>query len=167
MILPHAIGVFFCLHVAPRSARIRCVGNFRYFAYDFKDGFFKLKGENAQKLANAPKTTKPFRGKTFLLIDAVNSSASFQLAQVFKINKLATLVGMPTGGNQRGINGGAFFFLRLPNSNIEIDVPLIGRFPPKEAPDAGIEPDVRVEPTIDDIASGTDADMAAVKKLIR
>lgn len=136
-------------------------------AYDFKDGFFKLKGENAQKLANAPKTTKPFRGKTFLLIDAVNSSASFQLAQVFKINKLATLVGMPTGGNQRGINGGAFFFLRLPNSGIEIDVPLIGRFPPKEAPDAGIEPDVRVEPTIDDIASGTDAEMVAVKKLIR
>lgn len=140
-------------------------------AYDFKDGFFKLKGEDAKKpLAGKKtpaKTTKPFPGKTFVLIDAVNSSAAFQLAQVLKQNKLATLVGMPTGGNQRGINGGAFFFLRLPNSKIEIDVPLIGRFPPKEAPDAGIEPDVRVELTMDDISQGVDADMAAVKKLIQ
>lgn len=140
-------------------------------AYDFKDGFFKLKGEDAKKsgaVKKTPaKTTKPFPGKTFVLIDAVNSSAAFQLAQVLKQNKLATLVGMPTGGNQRGINGGAFFFLRLPNSKIEIDVPLIGRFPPKEAPDAGIEPDVRVEPSIDDISQGVDADMAVVKKLIQ
>ena len=39
------------------------------------------------------------------------------------------MVGQVTGGNLRGINGGAFFFLNLPNSRLEIDLPLIGQFP--------------------------------------
>lgn len=131
-------------------------------AEDFKDGFFLLKSDPEPKSAKA-KTV--FRGKTFVLIDAVNSSAAFQFAQMVKDNKLATLVGTPTGGNQRGINGGAFFFLRLPNSKIEVDLPLIGRFPTKEMPDAGIAPDVLVEPSIEDIAHGTDSEMSMIKKL--
>jgi Peptidase family S41 len=133
-------------------------------AVEYKDGFFQLKSDPDPK-SSAPKSV--FRGRTFVLIDAVNSSAAFQFAQMAKDNKLATLLGAPTGGNQRGINGGAFFFLRLPHSKIEVDLPLIGRFPRKEMPDAGITPDVLVEPTVDDIARGTDAEMEAVKKLVR
>lgn len=133
-------------------------------AVDFKDGFFLLKSDPEPK-SSTPKTV--FQGRTFVLIDAVNSSAAFQFAQMVKDNKLGTLVGAPTGGNQRGINGGAFFFLRLPNSKIEVDVPLIGRFPTKEMPDAGIVPDVLVESTIDDIARGVDAELQAVLKTVR
>src|SRR5690349_1140584 len=47
------------------------------------------------------------------------------------------LDGQTTGGNQRSINGGAFFFLALPTSGIELDLPLIGRFPEKDRPDVG------------------------------
>jgi hypothetical protein len=53
---------------------------------------------------------KPFHGKFYVVIDANNSSATFQFAQIVQQNKLGILVGEPTGGNQRGINGGAFFF---------------------------------------------------------
>lgn len=81
-------------------------------------------------------------------------------------NKLGTLVGTPTGGNRRGINGGAFFFLRLQHSKIEVDVPLIGRFPIKDAPDAGIQPDIVVETNVDDIARGMDRPLEAAKKLM-
>jgi hypothetical protein len=82
---------------------------------------------------------------------------------------LGTLVGQATGGNQRGITGGAFFFLRLPKSHIETDVPLIGQFPIAAGPlpDAGIEPDVYVQPRLEDIAAGRDAELAEVMRRIK
>jgi len=108
---------------------------------------------------------KPFHGKVYVLIDASNSSATFQFAQVVQQNKLGTLVGQPSGGNQRGINGGAFFFLRLPKSRIEMDLPLIGSFPASPQTDAGLTPDVLVTPTLADIIEGKDAEMARVAAL--
>lgn len=80
-------------------------------------------------------------------------------------SKLGTLVGQSTGGNQRGINGGAFFFLRLPKSQIELDLPLIGSFPVSPQPDQGLTPDVVVTLTLQDIVEGKDPEMAAVYAL--
>jgi hypothetical protein len=91
-----------------------------------------------------------------VLTSAQNSSATFQFAQQIKRHRLGRLVGEATGGNQRGINGGAFFFARLPQSGIEFDIPLIGFFPDQAMPDAGIEPDVMVMPSAEDIAAGRD-----------
>lgn len=108
---------------------------------------------------------KPFRGKFYVLIDANNSSATFQFAQTVRQNKLGTLIGQPTGGNQRGINGGAFFFLRLPKTQIEMDLPLIGNFPASPQPDAGLAPDILVTPTLHDIIEGKDVEMATIKEL--
>ena len=104
---------------------------------------------------------KRFRGKLFVLIDATNSSATFQFAQTIKTHHLGTLIGEPTGGSQRGINGGAFFFLKLPHSAIEMDLPVIGTFPTAPAPDAGVTPDVTVKQTATDIATGRDAAISA------
>jgi hypothetical protein len=108
---------------------------------------------------------KPFHGKVYVLMDASNSSATFQFAQIVQQNKLGTLVGRPSGGNQRGINGGAFFFLRLPKSQIEMDLPLVGTFPTSPQSDAGLTPDVLVTPTLQDIIEGKDAEMAKVTAL--
>ena len=110
---------------------------------------------------------KPFRGRFYVLIDADNSSATFQFAQTVQQNKLGTLIGQPTGGNQRGINGGAFFFLRLPKTQIEMDLPLIGSFPASPQPDAGLAPDILVTPTLQDIIEGKDVEMAKIKELQR
>lgn len=107
-----------------------------------------------------------FSGGVYVLVDANNSSATFQFAQVIQQNGLGTLVGAPTGGNQRGINGGAFFFLRLPHSKIEMDLPLIGSFPLSVKPDAGLRPDVLVKTTAEDIAAHRDASLKAVEELI-
>lgn len=103
-----------------------------------------------------------YRGKVWVLVGPENSSATFEFALGVKENHLATLVGRPTGGNRRGINGGAFYFLRLPNSGIEVDLPLIAQFPVSPQPDAGIEPDIVVLPTPRDVATGTDAELEAV-----
>lgn len=106
-----------------------------------------------------------FHGKVFVLIDASNSSATFQFAQNMQSHHLAVLIGQPTGGSQRGINGGAFFFLRLPHSGIELDLPLIGTFAAAPAPDAGIAPDILIARTPADIVSGGDSGMAAAMQL--
>lgn len=102
-----------------------------------------------------------FHGDVVVLIDASNSSATFQFANIVKSNGLGRLIGSSTGGNLRGINGGAFFFLRLPESGIECDLPLIGTFPPTPMPDGGIEPDVLVARTAADIAAGRDPALEA------
>jgi len=57
------------------------------------------------------------------------------------------------------IKGGAFYFLRLPNSGVDVDLPLIGYFPTTVRPDAGLAPDVSVRVTADDIARQSDPEM--------
>ncbi|BCT93465.1 hypothetical protein LYSHEL_24890 [Lysobacter helvus] len=136
--------------------------------------YFTLRDDDAPPIAPgteviertlAPKAPR-YRGRVFVLIDASNSSATFQFAERVRAAKLATLVGEPTGGNQRGINGGAFFFLQLTNTGLEVDVPLIARFPMRDGkapPDAGLTPDIAASPKPGDIAAGTDVAMAAVR----
>lgn len=97
-----------------------------------------------------------FRGRLVVLTSPQMSSATHQFAQAVQRNRLGVLIGEETGGNQRGINGGAFFFLRLPESGLEVDLPLIGAFPRAPRPDAGVRPDVRVEPTVAALAAGRD-----------
>jgi C-terminal processing protease CtpA/Prc len=135
-------------------------------AVEDRDGFFKLARDDNKMSKTIGPSGSRFSGRVFLLVGATNSSATFEFARLMKQHKLATLVGQPTGGNQRGINGGAFFFLRLPKSKIEVDLPLIATFPPN-APDAGIEPDVRVIPSVKDIAAGRDSELEKALELIR
>jgi hypothetical protein len=126
------------------------------------DGWRELPASDDDRLEpRAPR----FRGRLVVLIDASNSSATFQFAARVQSGGLGTLVGTTTGGSRRGINGGAFFFARLPRTGLEVDVPLIGTFPPgpdpSRVPDAGVEPDLRVEPTPADLAAGRDPQLDA------
>lgn len=121
------------------------------------DGFFRLVEDGSDSRAPIKPKSPRFNGKLVVLVDATNSSATFQFADLVQSNGLGVLVGSPTGGNRRGINGGAFFFLRLPNSGLEADLPLIGTFSAKPQPDAGLVPDVHVTETAADIATGRDA----------
>jgi hypothetical protein len=94
--------------------------------------------------------------KVAALVGPVNSSATFQFAQVAQASGLVRLFGSTTGGNRRGINGGCFFFVRLPASGLEFDLPLVGYFATTPQPDAGLEPDAQVALTAADLANGRD-----------
>lgn len=139
-------------------------------ATDLGDGYFRLvrEGETAEGLVIRPRAPR-YTGRLWVLVGPVNSSATFEFASAVRRHGLGTLVGQPTGGNQRGITGGAFFFLRLPHTGIEIDVPLIGQFPMSstQVPDAGVEPDLPVRPTIEDVSTGRDMELEAVLARIR
>jgi hypothetical protein len=89
----------------------------------FDERFFEIKNDDGVRTVT-PKGPR-FRGQVVVLISPTNSSATFQFASAMRRHRLATLIGEPTGGNQRGINGGAYFFLHLPNSGLEADLPLI------------------------------------------
>ena len=131
-------------------------------------GFFRLTRYDSDTAGGTIRPALPrFRGRVFVLVGADNSSATFEFALAVRENNLGTLVGQPTGGNQRGINGGAFYFLRLPNSRIEVDLPLIGYFASELRPDAGLDPDVFVRPSAADLATGRDPELDVVKRLIR
>lgn len=134
-------------------------------------GFFKLRRDTDDD-PNA--TLKPgpgarFTGKLWVLTSPTNSSATFQFANAVKATKLGTLVGTPTGGNRRGINGGCFFFVRLPRTGFEVDLPLIAYTPSTpegvelaDVPDAGVEPDVPVTTTRLQLAKGEDPELRVV-----
>lgn len=129
------------------------------------DGFYRLP-ETAVGQQIAPEGPR-FAGRVAVLVGPACSSATFQFASLVRQNALGRLFGETTGGNLRGINGGAFFFVRLPASGLEFDLPLVGYFPPGNPADAGLEPDVRVVPSVQDIAAGRDSAFEAAVSWIR
>lgn len=130
-----------------------------------EDGFFVFKKKAGNGLKIKP-AAQPFKGKKWLLVDAANSSATFYMAQTMKKYQMATLVGEQTGGNLKGINGGGMFFLNLPNTKIEVDIPIYGNYPEGEQPDGGVVPDVQIERTITNLIEDTDPVLAYVLEQI-
>jgi peptidase S41-like protein len=114
----------------------------------------------------APKGPR-FAGRLAVITDPSNSSATGQFAEGVRLARLGTLVGRPTGGNQRGINGSGFFFLRLPGSGLEVDTPLVAEFADGERPDAGVTPDIAAPLTAETIARGGDPERDAVLGWLR
>lgn len=118
-----------------------------------------LRNEEDDSSSLAPKNSL-FQGKLIVLVDSSVSSATFNFSQTVQQAHIGTVVGEPTGGNARGINGGAFIFIRLPYSKIEVDIPLVGTFPHTAQADAGLIPEVQISQTSADIASAKDAIMS-------
>lgn len=125
------------------------------------NGYFEK--ENAEEVADSIIAQKHhFEGKIFLLTDVTNSSATFIMADCFKRNKLGIIVGETTGGSRQGINGGELVFLYLPETGIEMDVPLIWQSPKTPLPDEGIIPDHLVPTTWQDLRSGNDPQLSFI-----
>ena len=131
----------------------------RFFSLDQKEDDGRAVGEIRPQ---GPR----FRGKVAVLIGPQNSSATFQFANRIRTERLGVLVGEPTGGNRRGINGGAFFFLRLPESGLEADLPVIGSFPTAPQPNAGLLPDISAPLGVQDVALGRDPAMTAALSVV-
>ena len=123
----------------------------------------KPKGDDCAYINPMPNR---FKGNVFLMINAKNSSAGYEMARNVKVNRLGILIGETTGGSQQGINGGEFFFLTLPHSKFEIDLPLIYNYHPNK-PDSGIDPDFNIADRQPDIAKNKDTQLLFVLSLIK
>ena len=122
---------------------------------------------NAAKVHQVNPQPNRFEGKVWLLVGPENSSATFSLARLVKESKAATLVGQPTGGNLRGLNGGQLAWVTLPHSGVAVDIPLLAASYLPDTPDASVTPDIAVRPSFELRAAGRDADMEAVLHAIR
>ncbi|MFK7849010.1 MAG: S41 family peptidase [Rhodothermales bacterium] len=120
-----------------------------------QDGFYRSRFKQPIDRTIKP-GENPFTGNVYLLVDASNSSATFLMAQIFQSNGIGTIIGEETGGNLKGTNGGMIFFLNLPHTKIEIDIPVFATYPLTEQPDRGLLPDIRVKQTIEDLIAGED-----------
>jgi hypothetical protein len=121
------------------------------------DGFYLLRDEPLQERYRASKRAYP--GNVYLLVDEACSSATFYLARLARECGMASLAGSPTGGNQQGINGGTILFLTLPESGIEVDIPVFGSFNRQPVPNAGLEPDIPLRWTASDLSRPGDAQL--------
>lgn len=130
-----------------------------------ENGFFTWKRDKG--LSIIKQNNKAFKGTSYLLVDAANSSATFFLTTGLQHNKITTIVGSETGGNLKGTNGGQLFFLWLPHSKIEIDIPLIGYYPLTNQPDKGIHPDVEIPINLSDILANKDKVLEKTLELIK
>lgn len=107
---------------------------------------------------------QPFTGRVVALVGPQNSSAGFLIARDLKASGAAVLVGEPTGGNLRGLNGGQLTWVTLPASGVAVDVPLLAHFSPGAPPDAGVQPDVLARQTWRDLAAGVDTALVEALK---
>jgi Peptidase family S41 len=130
----------------------------------FDNNYYEIVGK--ENYPAVEPDAKNFRGKAFIIADSSNSSATFQFLDYAQKNKLAKIVGQVSGGNKQGINGGNYFFLRLPNSSVEIDIPVYFQSPLTPQKDESVIPDVLVKKQFDDIGNNFDRELTAVKKLI-
>ncbi len=131
----------------------------------FDDKYFEIIGRESYPAIEPDKNN--FQGKTYIIADSSNASATFQFLDYAQKNKLAKIVGQTTGGNKQGINGGNYFFLYLPNSKVEIDIPVYFQSPLKLQKDASVIPDVIAKKDVSDIGNNFDPELETTKKLIK
>lgn len=117
---------------------------------------------NARQVHDITPRMDRYAGQTWLLVGAENSSATFSLARLVKQSGAAILVGQPTGGNLRGLNGGQLAWVTLPNSGVSVDIPLLASSYSADTPDASIVPDVLVRRSFALQAAGRDQELDAV-----
>ncbi|MEM6771786.1 MAG: S41 family peptidase, partial [Bacteroidota bacterium] len=114
-----------------------------------------------------PKRKKnAFGGAVVFLISPLNASLGFYLANNVRRGKVGALIGRTTGGCLRGINGGNLALLRLPQTNLELDFPVLGGFARTPQPATGVAPDVEVQSTLADIRQGRDPVLAAARQFL-
>lgn len=133
-----------------------------------KNGYYEiLPNESKRNNLRVLPYENNFSGNTYIISDSSNASATFQFLSFVQKNKLAKIIGQETGGNKQGINGGNYFFMYLPNSKIEIDIPVFFSAPLITQKDESVIPDILVKRQFRDIGNDFDREMSTIKKIIK
>lgn len=129
------------------------------------DGYYIFKENFNSESTRSDKAI--YQGRVFMLTGAANTSLAFYTAYRFQQQKLGWSIGLETGGNLNDINGGQILFLRLPNSGIEIDFPVMGGFSNTPQPNTGVKPDTQVFYYLDFLKENRDREMEEVMEWVR
>lgn len=112
----------------------------------YKNGYYKFLDSNKIFTGSFVGGKHGYQVKINLifLVDGSNSALTYNLIRTIKHNKLGTIIGTETGGDGRGVNTGSIVKLRLPNTKIGVDIPLIGTYYNEGKP-GGVQPDIKVQ----------------------
>ncbi|WP_461076390.1 S41 family peptidase [Spirosoma flavus] len=110
------------------------------------------------------KSVKPnsdaYRGKLYVLLNGYSFSVTTELASRLRSDKRAVFMGEETGGGYASNSSGFFAVTNLPNSKIDLGIPLMNfQMADLDATlpaNRGILPDQTIIPTIDDVLTGRD-----------
>lgn len=118
------------------------------------------------------KTQKPMRnaysGQTHMLINGASFSVTAEFAAVAHHLGRAVFIGEETGGGYNGNNSGSFVIVTLPNSRLNIGIPMLAYYtavPESPWPGHGVMPDYTIVREVADITSGHDPVMDFVLNL--
>jgi len=106
-----------------------------------------------------------FQGRVVLLVDGDTFSAASNLAASLRAQRRVLIMGQETGGTEAGLNGGVISRVELPNSRMVLQLPHFRLLTACKAPQLGrgVQPDVEVVATPQQVASRTDAVLAALE----
>ncbi|MDG2527337.1 S41 family peptidase [Caulobacter endophyticus] len=113
--------------------------------------------------------TPVFGGRLVVLISGDTFSGGAELASMLRHVRRGVFVGEEVGGTQDGNTSGYGWELVLPNSKLELDVPLLRfRHPWRgERRDRGVMPDCPVPPRVDEIGQARDAAWRVAVSLLK
>lgn len=154
---------------------------FRYFdniqVTDSYDGYGRISERGGVRFMTSHKGLdewKPqknrFSGKVIVLTDGFSFSTCADVAAVLHHNKWATFVGEETGGGYDGNTSGSTQTIMLPNSNIQVRVPMwmyttanVGH----EFHGRGVIPDFPIQYSLEDLLNDRDPVMRKALELIK
>lgn len=120
------------------------------------------------------KVQKPARNhydnKVYVLVNGASFSVTSEFAAAAHYLDRATLIGEETGGGYYGNNSGTFVIVKLPNSRLNIGIPMLGYYMAVKDypyPDHGVIPHHMVKPAISDILTGKDPVMDYTLNMIK
>jgi C-terminal processing protease CtpA/Prc len=120
-------------------------------------------------VGNQQKSEPNYSGRLFVLIDGSCFSTTSECLSMLKSYTSAVFIGEESGGGYYGNCSGFVSELILPNSLLQIEIPLmkysmaVKKYKYK---DRGIIPDHSISPTIKDKISGVDPELDFTKKLV-
>ena len=118
----------------------------------------------------APKEGLVFKGNIYVLINGGTFSAASYFASKLYDSSIGTFIGVPAGGAYTGASGGFFSTLKLPNTNLTINLPLMRvlfNVNSKKYPETHLKPDFEVPLSFDGFLKKQDTAMRFTAELIK
>jgi C-terminal processing protease CtpA/Prc len=124
----------------------------------------KRNGEYVWTIQRGLSSIKPqadaYHGQLYVLLNGYSFSVTTELASRLRSDKRGIFIGEETGGGYAGDNSGFFAVTNLPNSKIDLGIPLLGFYmagvDASQPTNRGILPDLTVVPTINDVLTRND-----------
>ena len=138
------------------------------FYFNKTDKTYRYRGNN-----HTPKkkpNSNAYLGKLYVFMDAASYSATTFTICLLKDMERATFLGDHPGGANWGSHAGSWYKAKLPNSKIQIRIPqykIVHARPRKSHDDFFVQPDIKVDYTLEDFENNVDSYERVLKELLK